>query len=144
MGSVGHPGASLRVWRDYFPNANVYGADIDKDILFSEERIKTFYIDQLNPSSIKDFWEKVNTKDFDLIVDDGLHTFKAGITLFKNSIFKLSKTGIYVIEDINITDLPLYFDFFTKTEYNVDYVALKRPKLNHEFILVIRKKQSIN
>ena len=74
----------MRVWRDYFPNANVYGADIDKDILFSEERIKTFYIDQLNPSSIKDFWEKVNTKDFDLIVDDGLHTFKAGITLFKN------------------------------------------------------------
>ena len=50
---MGKPGASLRVWRDYFPNAIIYGADIDKDILFAEERIKTFYIDQLDPVAIK-------------------------------------------------------------------------------------------
>src|SRR6476620_5978044 len=59
MGSEGKPGASLRLWRDYFPNAMVYGADIDRDILFEEERIKTFYIDQLNPEAIKVFWRQV-------------------------------------------------------------------------------------
>ena len=144
MGSLGHPGASLRVWRDYFPNAIIYGGDIDENILFTEERIKTFFIDQLDPTSIKSFWEKVDSKDFDFIVDDGLHTFEAGITLFKNSIFKLSKTGIYVIEDVNIWDLPHYLDFFVKTEYIVDYVALKQQNLNHEFLLVIRKQQFIN
>src|SRR5262249_23189855 len=32
MGSTGVPGASLRVWREYFPNAMILGADIDKDI----------------------------------------------------------------------------------------------------------------
>ncbi len=53
MSSMGKPGASLRVWRDYFPNAIIYGADSDKDILFAEERIKTFYIDQLDPVAIK-------------------------------------------------------------------------------------------
>ena len=31
-----------------------------------------------------------------------------------------------------------------KTEYNVDFVALKQRKLNHEFLVVIRKKQIIN
>ena len=29
-----------------FPNAQIYGADIDKNILKDEERIKTFYVDQ--------------------------------------------------------------------------------------------------
>lgn len=53
MGILGKPGASLRVWRDYFPNAQIYGADIDKEILFTEERIKTYFINQLIPESIK-------------------------------------------------------------------------------------------
>ena len=39
MGSEGVPLASLRAWRDYFKNANIYGADIDKGILKDEERI---------------------------------------------------------------------------------------------------------
>ena len=33
MGPKGIPLASLRAWRDYFVNANIYGADIDKNIL---------------------------------------------------------------------------------------------------------------
>ena len=28
MGVAGRPGASLRVWRDYFPNADIFGAAI--------------------------------------------------------------------------------------------------------------------
>jgi hypothetical protein len=36
MGVNGKPGASLRAWRDYFPHATIYGADIDRDILFKE------------------------------------------------------------------------------------------------------------
>ena len=39
------PGGSLRVWRDFFPNAQVYGVDIAKDCMFKEERIKTFLFD---------------------------------------------------------------------------------------------------
>ena len=141
MGEMGKPGASLRVWREYFPNATIYGADIDKDILFAEERIKTFFINQLDSSSIIRFWDTVNTNDFDIIIDDGLHTFDAGINLFRNSINSLSKTGIYIIEDVKIDDLILYRDFFEGKKYNVDYVMLQQPKLLPEFIIVIRKKQ---
>ena len=39
MGDRAKPGASLKVWRDYFVNAVIIGADIDKDILFNSERI---------------------------------------------------------------------------------------------------------
>lgn len=56
MGTYGIPGASLRAWRELFPKALIFGADIDRDILFEEERIKTFYCDQLDRSLIEDLW----------------------------------------------------------------------------------------
>src|SRR5262249_35300312 len=39
MGKYGKPGASLRAFKDYLPNAKIFGADIDRNILFQEERI---------------------------------------------------------------------------------------------------------
>lgn len=75
MGSDGIPGASLRGWKKYFPNSKVFGADIDKRILFEEDRIKTFYCDQTNVRSIQKMWNSELLKDlyFDIIIDDGLH-----------------------------------------------------------------------
>lgn len=135
------PGSSLRVWRDYFPNANIYGADIDKTILFTEERIKTFYINQLDPATIYDCWAQINETDFDLIVDDGLHTFEAGSTLFAHSIQRLSKTGIYIIEDVHADNLLCYKNYFDKTKYKVEYITLHRPNraLGDNSLVVIRK-----
>ena len=46
MGEKYNPGSSLRALRDYFPNANIFGADIDKNIVNDQNRIKTFYVDQ--------------------------------------------------------------------------------------------------
>jgi SAM-dependent methyltransferase len=100
MGSAGRPGASLRVWRDYFPNAVIYGADIDHDVLFIEERIETFYMNQLDPFSIKSATQKFQDGVFDFMVDDGLHTYEAALTLFLNSNRLLSPGGVYVIEDV--------------------------------------------
>jgi hypothetical protein len=130
MGVFGKPGASLRVWRDYFPNAMVYGADIDEDILFEEERIKTYFLNQLDPFTIKSFWEDVGQIDFDFMIDDGLHTFEAGSTLFLNSIDKLSRNGVYVIEDVSPSDLVRYKLFFENLKYIVEYVCLFRPSLD--------------
>ena len=146
MGISGKPGASHRVWRDYFPNAMVYGADIDQDILFEEERIKTYFIDQLDPASIKGYWDQVNVKDFDLMVDDGLHTFEAGVTLFLGSVDRLANNGIYVIEDVTIEDLVQYKDFFHGKLFIVEYISLYRPSLDliDNSLVVVRKQNSLN
>lgn len=96
----GIPGASLRVWRDYFFNAKIYGGDIDKEILFEEERIKTFYVDQLNSNSIKSMWESIKVEEFDIIIDDGLHELEANYNFFINSFHKLKKNGVFIIEDV--------------------------------------------
>ena len=100
MGIDGVPLASLRAWRDYFKNAQIYGADIDKSILKNEERIKTFFVDQTNPESIKKLFNSIGELKFDIILEDGLHEYNANICFFENSIDYLKNNGIYIIEDI--------------------------------------------
>lgn len=110
MGSNGKPGASLYGWREYFLDGNIYGADIDKKILFQSDRIKTYYCDQTNPESIKDLWNNPDLKDiqFDIIIDDGLHTFSANKCFLENSIHKLKDGGIYIIEDVLNAEIPMF------------------------------------
>lgn len=143
MSKTGKPGASLRVWRDYFPNAQIYGADIDRNILFNEERIRTHYIDQLSEHDIAEFWNWTVEKDFDIIIDDGLHTFEGGRTLFVNSIQQLAPNGVFIIEDVTPSDLLRYQDFFRNQEFIVDYVTMFRPKLSlaQNSLVVIRHPQ---
>jgi hypothetical protein len=124
MTATGATGASLRMWREYFPNANIFGADIDPKALFQEERISTYQMDQTDPKSIADYWIKISNASFDLMIDDGLHSFMAGITLFENSIHKLNKNGVYFIEDVNSLDLKRYREYFSSLHYNVEYITL--------------------
>ena len=98
MGINGTPGASLRMWKEYFQNADIYGIDIDPKIMFTEERIKTFVVDQTSVESIKKFKETVNV-NFDFILDDGLHAYIPQLILFENMIDRLNPGGIYIIED---------------------------------------------
>lgn len=101
MGVFGVPGASLRGWRQLFPKALIYGADIDRRILFEEVRIKTFYCDQLDQSAIREFWSHPDLRDgMDIIIEDGLHTFEANISFLEGSLDHLRPGGIYITEDI--------------------------------------------
>lgn len=79
MGRNGRPGASLRAFRDYIPNAHLYGADIDAAALIVENRIKTTLVDQLRPDSFIKMIAEFNQCSFDLIIDDGLHSTEANI-----------------------------------------------------------------
>jgi len=141
LGKSYTPGASLRVWRDYFKNATIHGADIDKDVLFKEERIKTYYVDQLDKNSIKEMWTKINEKDFDLIVDDGLHSLMGGITLLEVSFDKLRSGGIYIIENIDMAYLDKLIIYLEKKfNFNLVFLQAKKEKLlKDNNLIVIRK-----
>jgi hypothetical protein len=93
------PGASLRMWRDFFPNAMIYGIDIDPGCLFEEDRIQTFLCDIHNEEHVKNLLSTIGN-DIDLIIDDSLHgahdqlkTFNIIKPLIKNLDFN------YIIED---------------------------------------------
>jgi SAM-dependent methyltransferase len=146
MGTSGTPGASLRGWREFLPKSNIYGADIDRRILFSEDRIKTFYVDQTDPKSIEELWSNDELKDiqFDIFIDDGLHHVDANICLLKNSFHKLKPKGGYIIEDIIVSWIPalereleeLKHELgFTYTIYNIPNAIN-----THDNVLAVLKK----
>lgn len=107
MGESGKPGASLRAFRDYFSNANIYGADVDKQILFEENRIKTFFVNQLSQQTLDDLGT-ITEDSFDLIIDDGLHQPSANIAVLAFGIGKLKPQGCLVIEDIKSESVPVW------------------------------------
>ena len=143
MGASGTSGASLKGWKQYFKNANIYGADIDKDILFEEERIKTFYCDQTSPESIKELWNNFPKIKFDFILEDGLHTYDANICFLENSLHKVKKGGFYVIEDILVSDIRHFLNYFESCpldfqEYQL--IDLDNPGNKQDNVIVIIKK----
>jgi hypothetical protein len=88
MGRLGKPGASLRAFRESYPNAMIYGADFDKRILFNEDRITTFFVDQTSPLTFQRLYENI-PDEFDLMIDDGLHSISANLNSLK---FFMTKT----------------------------------------------------
>ncbi len=141
MGEGGKPGASLRVWRDYFPNADVVGADLDEKVLFEEPRIRTFQVDQTSPASVAAMWQAVGRRNFDLMIDDGLHEPAGGLTLFEHSIELLAPHGIYVIEDVHPDHVSTYSDYFGSLDYRASIVILRRTpgELAWNNLVVVRK-----
>jgi hypothetical protein len=98
------PGASLRMWRDYFSNAEIWGLDNDQGVLFQEERIHTLPCDQSSQLSLLDtvgWFYDADIRNFDLIIDDGSHQLEHQ-ALTANTLIPrlLSPTGVYVIEDV--------------------------------------------
>ena len=82
---------------------------IDSDILFNTDKIKTFYCDQTHPETIEKMWNEPDLQEnFDIIIEDGLHTFNANVCFFENSIHKLKPNGYFIIEDIHIHEIHLF------------------------------------
>lgn len=107
MGETGRPGASLRGWAQFFPRGVIVGADIDKAILFTDTRISTFYCDQLSRTSIDNMWANASIRgEFDVVIEDGLHTFEANVSFLEGSIHKVRRGGYYIVEDVRADDLP--------------------------------------
>lgn len=144
MGPSGRPGASLRGWAEFFPNANIYGADIDRQILFNEGSIKTYYCDQLDAAAITAMWQQIEPQ-MDIIIEDGLHTYDANITFFENSFQKVKSGGFYIIEDVQRDTLSSWstklVEWKTKYPiYQIEILKLKHNKNDHDNNLIVIRK----
>lgn len=92
-------GASLYMWRDFFPNAMVYGADILPETMIKSERIETFLCDETKKEDLEKLIAKTGT-DIDVFVDDGAHARPLQIELCRTIMPMLKKEVIYIIEDV--------------------------------------------
>jgi hypothetical protein len=147
MRTAGQPGASLRGWRDLFPNALIYGADIDRTVLFQEKRIKTFYCDQLDLDAIQELWEQPELSGgADIIIEDGLHTFDANVSFLRGSLDRVRPNGYYIIEDIEGTNTSEWLELLESTyaaqypTYEFVLASLPHPKnkIDNNMLIVHR------
>lgn len=99
------PGGSLRAWKELFPDAQIFGADIDLNTLFTEDRIHCYHVNALNEESIQTMWTNIAgdfpNQKINIIIDDAHHSLNANLTLLTNSLEHLAVNGFYIIEDIN-------------------------------------------
>jgi hypothetical protein len=97
---------SLKTWKEYFPNGNIYGLDIDPyNAKYEEERIKIF-IGSQDDEKVLDVIKK-EAGEFDIIIDDGSHFNKFTIASYDSLFPKLKSGGIYVIEDLGCSYIDL-------------------------------------
>jgi SAM-dependent methyltransferase len=102
------PGASLKMWNEYFPDIELIGYDINPDAKqFEKENVSVFIGDQNNPAHLEEC-VKTYGGDFDIIVDDGSHYGEHIVTSFKTLYPYLKEGGIYIIEDLHAAQLDEY------------------------------------
>jgi len=92
-------GASLALWREYFPNGKIYGVDVCSQDDLSPEfrrmtRVEFISYDAYSP----EVYEKL--PDFDIIIDDGPHTLDSMIKFIEHYLPKLLPGGLLIIEDV--------------------------------------------
>jgi 8-demethyl-8-alpha-L-rhamnosyltetracenomycin-C 2'-O-methyltransferase len=113
-------GNSIRMWREYFPKAKVYGVDNNPDC--AGEGI--FIGDQKDMG----FWANVLTGigGADIIIDDGSHVGHDMMNSFKMLFRSVKSGGYYVVEDTACLYNEHYnqgskaFEFFTGLVRDVD------------------------
>jgi len=149
MGPNGKPGASLYGWREYFPLATIHGADIDRRILFEADRIRTVYCDQTNPAAIQEMWATLDPalQGYDIIIEDGLHTFEANVCFFENSASRLRVGGYYVIEDAYGKAAGQYLEKIAAwrsvyPNYQFEWVPLLSARNPHDNNLVVIRRMA--
>lgn len=92
---------SLRAWRQFFPNAMLYGYDIEDFSWFSQPGTTTFQGDQSSRETLSRFIESADSPRFGLVVDDGSHASSHQQVSLAALFPYVEPGGMYVIEDLH-------------------------------------------
>lgn len=119
-------GASLRLWREYFTQAEIYAVDP----LNRLNPVVEPYLPRLNVYFENGYSHEFLNKipNMDIIIDDGPHTFESQLNCIKMYVNKLNPGGLLIIEDIASISyvesfvqevVPLQFEIIdTRHKYN--------------------------
>ena len=98
-------GGSIKLWRDYFTNAVIYGLDIlpierVMDEIINDERVVLYTQTNAYDTNffITNFLDKNLT--FDFMLDDGPHTLESMKQFIKLYSQLMTDDGILIIEDV--------------------------------------------
>lgn len=97
-----HRGASLYMWRDFFTNALIYGADRVPEAIFQDTRLTTILTDERNKDDLENLIKQTGT-DLDIVIDDASHKVDDQIFAARTLLPLLNPNVIYIIEDVGHT-----------------------------------------
>lgn len=112
-------GSSIKKWRKMSPTWDVWGLDIDPNCRGEQIIIGS----QEDKQVLKQF------EGFDIVIDDGGHTWKQQIETFEQLFPTLRNGGLYVIEDLHTSFWKTFNDYHIST---VDYLLKLVPHINYE------------
>jgi len=98
-------GGSMRMWKEYFPAAQIYGMDIRPDAKEHEEDRISIVIGPQEQKVATDAIVELGAP-FDVIIDDGSHVNIFTLAAFHALFPHLRSGGTYIIEDMR----PTYHD----------------------------------
>lgn len=91
-------GLSLRMWAEYFPNAQIVGLDIHPKNLAIAPYVHTVAGSQSDPNVLAKLVQEFGS--FDIIIDDGSHCAPDAKASFLFLYPRMTANGIYVVEDV--------------------------------------------
>ncbi len=97
-------GQSLRMWRRYFPNAQIVGLDYFDKSAHAEKHIRIYRGDQSDEGVLRQIVADVGPPD--IVIDDGSHINAHVIRSFDVLFPLLADDGIYVVEDTQTAYWP--------------------------------------
>jgi hypothetical protein len=121
------PGASIKMWTEFFSNLDFIGFDINQNCKeYEKENVRIFIGDQ---SVTEDLNRCINEYggDYDIIIDDGLHTHFHQVQSFEALYSSLKENGLYIIEDLHAYDCPTTIEWFK--EKNISFELYNNNKL---------------
>lgn len=96
---IGGKAASLKMWRDFFPSAKIYGVDYMSSRLINDYRIESILCDQRRKEHLLSLVDKTGP-DIDIVIDDGSHRPRDQVFTCL-TLMSLLKNGVtYIIEDV--------------------------------------------
>lgn len=139
VGGFGDPdsgGASLRMWKSYFPRSQVYGIDIADKRGVAEQRIDVGRTDQTDRAALASLVRR--TGPLDIVIDDGSHVSEHVLTSFSVLFPHVRDGGWYVIEDLQTSYWPKFggrSDDLTDPLTSIGFLKSLVDSLNHEEVL---------
>jgi hypothetical protein len=128
-------GASLRMWKWFFPRAQVVGVDIQDKSFVNEPRIRAFEGSQVDRKLMRRIVRRFGNPT--IVIDDGSHRPPHVIKSFQILFPMLADGGLYVIEDIQTSYWPDWKGSVDLDDPTTSMAMVKRllDGLNHEEFL---------
>ena len=110
------PGASVKVWQNLFPNAQLWEAEYNAACVEKSKNegkldgINTLTGDQMDIHTLDSWIEQSNGGNFDVVIDDGGHKQCHIWTTFQKLWPLLKPGGLYFIEDLQVSRDAAYND----------------------------------